>query len=262
MPRGFAPRRSSLARPSTRAKSLAAMPFGCKHETESDDLEPQTSVVATGAKRRPRDLRARRRFRRGRRPQGGQRRDRRHCLLARAHSASARPEQRAPGEPVWAASKSAPMVRLQRWVAEPRDRIRILAGSWPAIATATSLSSASARSRDRVLDERTRQPLDPAGHCLRLWLRERATRPRRAYPDARPPWGILVINRGDKGDCRQTTTLPPAGASECAGSAQHGGECGVRQAPGAVSEAVYRAVVLECEEGARDVCGPQAFPSR
>src|ERR1035441_7049416 len=34
---------------STRAKSLAAMPFGCKHEAESDDLEPEADVVARGA---------------------------------------------------------------------------------------------------------------------------------------------------------------------------------------------------------------------
>ncbi len=35
-----------------RAKSLAAMPFGCKHEAESDDLEPEADVVARGALRR------------------------------------------------------------------------------------------------------------------------------------------------------------------------------------------------------------------
>ncbi len=38
-----------------RAKSLAAMPFGCKREAESDDLEPEADVVARGAQRRPRD---------------------------------------------------------------------------------------------------------------------------------------------------------------------------------------------------------------
>ncbi len=32
-----------------RAKSLAAMPFGCKHEAETDDLAPGADVVARGA---------------------------------------------------------------------------------------------------------------------------------------------------------------------------------------------------------------------
>jgi hypothetical protein len=40
-----------------RAKSLAAMPFGCKHEAESDDLEPEVDVVARGAKQRRSSLR-------------------------------------------------------------------------------------------------------------------------------------------------------------------------------------------------------------
>jgi hypothetical protein len=30
----------------TRAKLLAAMPLGCKHDAESDDLEPEADVVA------------------------------------------------------------------------------------------------------------------------------------------------------------------------------------------------------------------------
>jgi hypothetical protein len=38
----------------TRAKSLAAMPFSCKREAESDDLEPEADVVARGAKGRQR----------------------------------------------------------------------------------------------------------------------------------------------------------------------------------------------------------------
>ena len=40
----------------TRAKSLAAIPFGRKHDAESDDIEPVHDVVAYGAiqRRRPR----------------------------------------------------------------------------------------------------------------------------------------------------------------------------------------------------------------
>ncbi len=41
------------------------MPFGCKHEAESDDLEPEADVVARGANRQSRFLRAGRRFERG-----------------------------------------------------------------------------------------------------------------------------------------------------------------------------------------------------
>jgi hypothetical protein len=33
------------------------MPFGCKHEAESDDLEPEVDVVARGAKQRRSSLR-------------------------------------------------------------------------------------------------------------------------------------------------------------------------------------------------------------
>ena len=36
----------------TRVKTLAAMPFGCKREAESDDLKTEFDVVARGAKQR------------------------------------------------------------------------------------------------------------------------------------------------------------------------------------------------------------------
>ncbi len=36
-----------------RVKALAGMPLGCKHETESDDLEAEIDVVAFGAMGRP-----------------------------------------------------------------------------------------------------------------------------------------------------------------------------------------------------------------
>ncbi len=57
MPRDSAPRRTPLAPYSaravcTRAKSLAAMSFNCKHHVESNDLEPEADVVAHGAKLR------------------------------------------------------------------------------------------------------------------------------------------------------------------------------------------------------------------
>ncbi len=54
-----------FARPACRrAKSLAAIPFGCKHDAESDDFEPVHDVVAYSAQRRRRDLRRERCFRR------------------------------------------------------------------------------------------------------------------------------------------------------------------------------------------------------